>query len=94
MLRLNNVKFISLFQEIVPNEVKGRFFAIFQAIIGFTFPVAFFVFGVLGDMVPANHLFIIQGTGIMIIAAGYFVLAPGEKELFGYSSKELGEVTP
>jgi len=83
-LGLNNVKFISLFQKIVPDSLKGRFFAILQAVIGFTFPISFFLFGFLGDILSAPQLCIIQGFGVTSLAFVYFYLAKQEGEFDSY----------
>lgn len=80
-LGINNVKFITLFQKVVPDEVKGRFFAAMQAIIGFTFPVAYLVFGYLGDLFPPDRVCIIQGIGILGVAAWFYHLSQREGEL-------------
>ena len=89
MLGVNNVKFVSLFQEIVPASYKGRFFAIFQAIITFTFPVAFFFFGFLGDFFTPQKLCLLQGFGIMVISFYFFKLACLRKT----GDKSLAEVS-
>lgn len=71
-LGVNNVKFISLFQNIIPQERKGRFFALMQAVIGFTFPVAYFLFGAATDVFSPPKVCLIQGMGVLLIA-GYFL---------------------
>lgn len=75
MLGVNNVRFVSLFQEVVPNHIKGRFFALLQALISFTFPVAFFLFGLLGDHFAPPWLCILQGLGIMVVSTYFLKLA-------------------
>jgi len=67
-LGINNVKFLSLFQEIVPGPVKGRFFSALQAVIGFTFPVAYFVFGFLSDVISIQKVCMVQGFGILSLS--------------------------
>ncbi len=71
-LGVNNVKFISLFQEVVPSEIKGRFFASMQALVSFTIPVAYFIFGAAADWTGPTLLCLIQGIGIATIAL-YFL---------------------
>ncbi len=83
VLGINNVKFITLFQRVVAPEVRGRFFALMNAIIGFTFPVAFLFFGFLVDHFSVTRLCLLQGTGIMIVALWYLVISPRESELYG-----------
>lgn len=67
-LGINNVKFVSLFQESVAPELKGRFFALMQALIGFTFPIAYFLFGALTDIISPMTVCLIQGTGVVLLA--------------------------
>ncbi|GLZ30014.1 MFS transporter [Lentzea sp. NBRC 105346] len=67
-----NVKFTSLFQEVVPNSAKGRFFAALMASVSLTFPVAFLTFGAFGDLVNAQTLCLLQGFGLLALS---FVLS-------------------
>lgn len=85
-LGLNNVKFVTLFQKVVPDEVKGRFFAAMQAIISFSFPMAYLFFGYLGDYLTPDRLCLIQGTGIILVAAWFYRLSSGEAELLNYNA--------
>lgn len=71
-LGVNNVKFMSLFQEQVPVPIKGRFFALMQGVIGFTFPIAYFVFGFLTDLLRVTDVCVIQGVGVILLV-GYFI---------------------
>ena len=77
-LGVNNVKFISLFQKSVKQEIKGRFFALMQALISFTFPISYFLFGLLSDFVNPPTVCLIQGFGIMCVAGFFFYLAKNE----------------
>jgi len=65
---VNNVKFITLFQTVVEPAVKGRFFALMQAMIGFSFPVAYFSFGFLADRFSPQTLCLIQGCGAAAVS--------------------------
>lgn len=80
---VNNVKFIALFQAVLEPSVKGRFFAIMQAMISFTFPISYFLFGFLGDYFSPTLLCIIQGIGITATGAFLFSLSAKAGELFG-----------
>ncbi|HNX74276.1 MAG TPA: MFS transporter [Candidatus Rifleibacterium sp.] len=80
-LGINNVKFITLFQKVVDDEIKGRFFAAMQAIIGFSFPIAYLVFGYLGDLLSPDKVCIIQGIGILGVALWFYQLSHREVEL-------------
>lgn len=80
-LGVNNVKFITLFQKVVAEEIKGRFFAAMQAIIGFSFPIAYLVFGYLGDILSPERLCLVQGVGILVVAVWFYRLSKREVEL-------------
>jgi MFS family permease len=69
---VNNVKFITLFQDRVRPELKGRFFALVQALIGFTFPAAFFLFGLLAEIMAPPKVCLIQALGVLALS-GYFL---------------------
>ncbi len=84
-LGITNVKFVTLFQKVVPEQVKGRFFAAMQAIIGFSFPVAYLVFGYLGDLMTPDRLCLVQSVGIIAVAIWFYHLAAGEATLAAYA---------
>ncbi|MBF0407201.1 MAG: MFS transporter [Candidatus Riflebacteria bacterium] len=77
----NNVKFIALFQRVVPADIKGKFFAMMQALISFSFPIAYLVFGFLGDYVGPAKVCQIQGVGTMLLSIYFLVLSKHEHEL-------------
>ncbi|WP_371656318.1 MULTISPECIES: MFS transporter [unclassified Streptomyces] len=64
-----NVVFVAAFQRAVPAEAKAAFFAAMLALLGAGFPVAAFFFGLAGDLVPPQALFLIQAAGLLPIAA-------------------------
>jgi MFS family permease len=68
VMGINNVKFVTLFQKAVPDEVKGRFFAVMQALLTFTFPISFLVFGVMIDRLNVQTIFLVQGAGLLVLA--------------------------
>lgn len=78
VLGINNVKFMALFQKTVPQEMKGRFFALMQGLIGFTFPIAYFLFGALTDFVSVRAVCAIQGMGVILLAFYLFSLLKWE----------------
>lgn len=84
-LGITNVKFVTLFQRVVPGPVKGRFFAAMQAIIGFSFPVAYMVFGYLGDLMSPSRVCLVQAAGIMLVAMWFYHLSAGEATLIRYA---------
>ncbi|MFC0842479.1 MFS transporter [Streptomyces noboritoensis] len=64
-----NVVFVAAFQRAVPTAAKAAFFAAMLALLGAGFPVAAFVFGLAGDLVPTQALFLVQTAGLLPIAA-------------------------
>ncbi len=80
-LGVNNVKFLALFQEKVPAEFKGRFFALMQALLSFSYPAAFLIFGVLSDFLAPPNLFLIQGLGILALSSYFLRLAQSADKL-------------
>ncbi|MBI4405792.1 MAG: MFS transporter [Deltaproteobacteria bacterium] len=74
-LGINNVKFVSFFQQTVDSAIKGRFFALMQAMISFTFPIAYFLFGALGDIFRPSQVCLIQGIGVMVVAVYFLSLS-------------------
>uniref|UniRef100_A0AAU2UXU9 MFS transporter n=1 Tax=Streptomyces sp. NBC_00003 TaxID=2903608 RepID=A0AAU2UXU9_9ACTN len=63
------VRFVALFQRLVPAADKPAFFAVMQAVLGATFPVASLLFGLLGDHLSAQTLCLIQAAGLVPAAA-------------------------
>lgn len=84
-LGITNVKFVTLFQKVVPEQVKGRFFAAMQALISFSFPIAYLVFGYLGDLMTPDRLCLVQSAGIIAVAIWFYRLAAGEDALAAYA---------
>lgn len=62
------VRFVALFQRLVPAADKPGFFAVMQALLGATFPLSSLVFGALGDHLGARALCLVQGTGLVPVA--------------------------
>ncbi|WP_256725757.1 MFS transporter [Streptomyces sp. IMTB 2501] len=62
------VRFVALCQRMVPADDKPAFFAVMQAVLGATFPVASLVFGALGDHLTATTLCLAQGAGLVPVA--------------------------
>ncbi len=89
-LGITNVKFVTLFQKVVPDAVKGRFFAAMQAIIGFSFPIAFLVFGYLGDLMTPDRVCLVQSAGIIAVAIWFYRLAASESTLIKYAESSSG----
>lgn len=68
------VRFVALFQRLVPSADKPGFFAVMQALLGATFPVSSLVFGALGDHLTARTLCVAQGAGLVPVALGLWWL--------------------
>ncbi len=76
---INNVKFVTMFQHIVADEIKGSFFARMQAIVSFSFPIAYLSFCFLSDHIKTPTLCLVQSVGIFITALWFARLINGEK---------------
>ncbi|MFI2458126.1 MFS transporter [Streptomyces sp. NPDC019539] len=68
------VRFVALFQRLVPAGDKPAFFAVMQAVLGATFPAASLLFGLLGDNFSARALCLIQAVGLVPCALALFLL--------------------
>ncbi|UQX04433.1 MFS transporter [Streptomyces sp. RerS4] len=68
-----SVRFVALFQRLVPAADKPGFFAVMQAVLGASLPVASLVFGFAGDLVSPRTLCLVQGIGLLP-AVGYLAL--------------------
>ncbi|MFF4532290.1 MFS transporter [Streptomyces sp. NPDC001407] len=68
------VRFVALFQRLVPASDKPAFFAVMQAVLGATFPVASLLFGALGDQLSPQTLCLIQAAGLVPAACALALL--------------------
>ncbi|MFI9722088.1 MFS transporter [Streptomyces sp. NPDC052396] len=59
------VRFVALFQRLVPAADKPGFFAVMQAVLGASFPLASLLFGMLGDHLSARTLCLVQAAGLL-----------------------------
>ncbi len=60
-----SVRFVALFQRLVPTADKPGFFAVMQAVLGASLPVASLVFGSAGDLLSPQTLCLVQGAGLL-----------------------------
>lgn len=67
-LGVNNVRFLSWFQRTVADGVKGRFFAMMQALVGGLTPIGYAFFGWLMDNGGSRTTIIVQVAGLWIVA--------------------------
>ena len=66
LLGLLNVKIISYFHEIIPEEKKGFFFAKLNGIVTSILPISFLIFGQLSSHLEIAVVFSIQAVGLII----------------------------
>lgn len=74
-LGVNNVKFVTLFQKRVSAGSKGSFFALMQALLTFTFPAAFLLFGLLAERLSPPGVCLVQAAGIAALSLFFFRLS-------------------
>ncbi|MEU3354368.1 MFS transporter [Streptomyces sp. NPDC037389] len=73
------VRFVALFQRLVPTADKPGFFAVMQAVLGATFPLASLLFGLLGDRLSPQTLCLIQAAGLLPAACALALLRDNEQ---------------
>ncbi|MEU2452990.1 MFS transporter [Streptomyces sp. NPDC012765] len=69
-----SVRFVALFQRMVPTADKPGFFAVMQAVLGASLPVASLVFGTAGDFLSPQTLCLVQGIGLLPAACALALL--------------------
>lgn len=69
-----SVRFVALFQRLVPTADKPGFFAVMQAVLGASLPVASLVFGSAGDFLSPRTLCLVQGVGLLPAACALALL--------------------
>uniref|UniRef100_A0AAU2JYT1 MFS transporter n=1 Tax=Streptomyces sp. NBC_00049 TaxID=2903617 RepID=A0AAU2JYT1_9ACTN len=69
-----SVRFVALFQRLVPAADKPGFFAVMQAVLGASLPVASLVFGFAGDFLSPQTLCLVQGAGLLPAAGALALL--------------------
>ncbi|MFI8450132.1 MFS transporter [Streptomyces erythrochromogenes] len=72
-----SVRFVALFQRLVPTADKPGFFAVMQAVLGASLPVASLVFGSAGDLFSPQTLCLVQGVGLLPAACALALLGHG-----------------
>ncbi|WP_328740830.1 MFS transporter [Streptomyces erythrochromogenes] len=72
-----SVRFVALFQRLVPTADKPGFFAVMQAVLGASLPVASLVFGSAGDLLSPQALCLVQGVGLLPAACALALLGSG-----------------
>ncbi|MCX5192361.1 MFS transporter [Streptomyces sp. NBC_00249] len=69
-----SVRFVALFQRLVPSADKPGFFAVMQAVLGASLPVASLAFGFAGDFLSPQALCLVQGVGLAPAACALALL--------------------
>ncbi|WP_412075769.1 MFS transporter [Streptomyces xanthophaeus] len=69
-----SVRFVALFQRLVPTADKPGFFAVMQAVLGASLPVASLLFGSAGDFLSPQTLCLVQGLGLVPAACALALL--------------------
>ncbi|MFF2197802.1 MFS transporter, partial [Streptomyces sp. NPDC058157] len=69
-----SVRFVALFQRLVPPADKPGFFAVMQAVLGASVPVASLAFGLAGDFLSPRALCLVQGAGLVPAACALALL--------------------
>lgn len=69
-----SVRFVALFQRLVPAADKPGFFAVMQAVLGASLPVASLAFGFAGDFLSPRTLCLVQGVGLVPAACALALL--------------------
>ncbi|MFJ8162239.1 MFS transporter [Streptomyces sp. NPDC096136] len=69
-----SVRFVALFQRLVPTADKPGFFAVMQAVLGASLPVASLAFGFAGDFLSPRTLCLVQGVGLVPAACALALL--------------------
>ncbi|MFD7394040.1 MFS transporter [Streptomyces virginiae] len=69
-----SVRFVALFQRMVPTADKPGFFAVMQAVLGASLPVASLVFGSASDHLSPQTLCLAQGIGLLPAACALALL--------------------
>ncbi|MFJ8210625.1 MFS transporter [Streptomyces sp. NPDC096033] len=78
-----SVRFVALFQRLVPPADKPGFFAVMQAVLGASLPVASLAFGFAGDFLSPQVLCLVQGVGLIPAACALALLEPPAAEPAG-----------
>lgn len=88
------VRFVALFQRLVPAADKPGFFAVMQAVLGASFPVASLLFGLAGDQLSAQTLCLVQAAGLLPAALALALLGSPDAPASGAGADEAAARTP
>lgn len=79
---LINIGILTMLQLAIPAELQGKAFGIVQTLCWGLTPLAFALFGVLGDLCPTPAIFLWANLASAVVSLGYLVL-PATRRLFG-----------
>ncbi|MFK8908350.1 MFS transporter [Streptomyces sp. YS-3] len=88
------VRFVALFQRLVPAADKPGFFAVMQAVLGASFPVASLLFGLAGDHLSARTLCLVQAAGLLPAAVALALLGSPDGPADGPGPSEAADRAP
>lgn len=77
-LALTNSTAMSLFQNEVPDHMKGRFFSILYTVVFAIMPISYMLFGFTSHYISVAQYFLICGAGIILLS-GFILLIPKVK---------------
>ncbi|MFD7630010.1 MFS transporter [Streptomyces sp. NPDC059851] len=86
-----SVRFVALFQRLVPSADKPGFFAVMQAVLGASLPVASLVFGSAGDHLSPQTLCLVQGIGLLPAACALALLGRRSSEPVQVEADAVGD---
>ncbi|MBA7480539.1 hypothetical protein ES707_16001 [subsurface metagenome] len=68
---LFNIVVLSILQSEIPNELRGKIFSLISGITMGLAPLSYSLFGILGDYISNNIIFLI--CGIVLISGGIYI---------------------
>lgn len=71
IIGLMNIPLISSFHKLVPDEYRGRFFALFETASQGSIPIGAFVFGIISDRIQPTMIYVVAGA--IIISLGLWM---------------------
>jgi MFS family permease len=74
-----NIVEIAIFQELVPNQMRGRVFGLKDFFSFVATPAGLLMGGLLSGLVPLHDAILVSAFGIAGIALGYFLFVPAFK---------------
>ncbi|MCK4261377.1 MAG: hypothetical protein KAX49_20575, partial [Halanaerobiales bacterium] len=67
---LINVPIFTVFQHIIPDEFRGRFFGTFNTFTQGLIPIAYLISGLILGIGPVHLLIFVGGSAILLLALG------------------------